>query len=75
MANSLYLLLLAGILAVFTVALAIVVVVLARRSGRRAPQRAEGTALSILRERYARGEIGPEEFQRMREDLAAGRDA
>lgn len=33
---------------------------------------AAGNALSILRERYARGEISREEFERMRRDLEGG---
>ena len=34
------------------------------------PQSGGDTALAILRERYARGEITAEEFERMKRDLA-----
>ena len=34
-----------------------------------AGQRAD-SALAVLRERYARGEISPDNFQRMRQDIA-----
>jgi len=33
--------------------------------------RGDGTALEILRERYARGEIGREDYERMKRDLEA----
>jgi putative membrane protein len=33
---------------------------------------APGTALDILNERYARGEIGREEFEQKRKDLTGG---
>ncbi len=41
------------------------------RGGEAPAPRWEDQALAILRERYARGEITREEFQRMQEDLQA----
>ena len=52
------------------------IVVLARGFGGKseggAPGLREKTALDILGERYARGEIGKAEFEEKRRDLAAG---
>ena len=42
------------------------------RSGADAPRFSEKTALDILRERYAGGEIDKREFEEKRRDLAAG---
>jgi putative membrane protein len=47
----------------------VVVVVLLARSGSRAGSSRGDDALEILRQRYARGEIDREEYERMREDL------
>jgi putative membrane protein len=41
-------------------------------SGEGEPRLREKTALDILGERYARGEIGKAEFEEKRRDLAAG---
>ena len=76
MSSNLFVLLLAGMVAIVAVAVAILVVVaLARRARRDTPQSVEDAALGILRERYARGEIGQEEYQCMREDLMQDRNA
>ena len=42
------------------------------RSGSSEPRPRERTALDILGERYARGEIGKAEFEEKRRDLSAG---
>lgn len=42
------------------------------KSGGSEPRLREKTALDILGERYARGEIGKAEFEEKRRDLAAG---
>lgn len=54
----------------------VAVVLLARgfggRSGGNEPRLREKTALDILGERYARGEIGKAEFEEKKRDLTAG---
>ena len=64
-----------GLFSLLLLALLIAGVVLAVRhlAGRPAGDpgpRGGGRALEILKERYARGEIGKEEFEAMRRDLA-----
>ncbi len=39
------------------------------QGGRSAPERHVLTAREILDQRYARGEIGPEQYERMKQDL------
>ncbi len=48
----------------------VVLVALVRTfAGPRSPGGAEKSALDILKERYARGEIGREEYEQMKKDL------
>ena len=54
------------------VAIVLVVRGFGNRSGGDAPRLPEKTALDILRERYARGEIDKAEFEEKRRDLSAG---
>ncbi len=53
---------------VVVVGIALLVVFLARSGNR--PRTGEDSALGILRERYARGEIGKEEFEAKKRDLS-----
>ena len=48
----------------------LLVVWLVRQTGESARGRGEETALDILKKRYARGEIGKEEYERMKKDLS-----
>jgi len=57
------------ILLVTLVVIGVYLVSTALRGGGRPPQPPTDRALEILRERYARGEITKEEFDRMRKDL------
>jgi putative membrane protein len=52
--------------ALFVAALVMLIVYLARH---RRSSGASGTALSILKERYARGEISKEEFEQKQKDI------
>lgn len=64
-----------GMLLFWGVIIAAIVVLIrgfAGTSGGNAPRLPEKTALDILRERYARGEIDKAEFEEMRRDLTAG---
>lgn len=56
---------------VLAVAGAVVVIGWILRQSERGDRRStgDGAALAILRERYARGEIGREEYERMKRDL------
>ncbi len=51
------------------IAVAIVVLVRWLTRNQSGGDRDEGRAVQILNERYARGEIGKEEFERMKHDL------
>ncbi|MHB1293699.1 MAG: SHOCT domain-containing protein [Anaerolineae bacterium] len=70
MASNLYLLLLAGALALVAIAASLVVVLVVARRALQDRAGIGDVATRPLREPYARGEITPEEFQRIRDDLA-----
>lgn len=53
----------------FWILLIVAVVMLIKGTGASSDQRREQTALDILRERYARGEIEREEFEQKKRDL------
>jgi putative membrane protein len=59
-------------MAFFWIVVLVALIVLARNlfGGPRPPRDDDKTALEILEARYARGEIGREEFERRRHDLA-----
>lgn len=50
--------------------LVLLLVWVVRQTTMRAPSAGEDGALAALRERYARGDIGREEYERIREDIA-----
>lgn len=52
--------------------LIVVVAFLARNTWGSSGQNQEKSALDLLKERYARGEIGHEEFEQKRRDLEGG---
>ncbi|WP_027716731.1 SHOCT domain-containing protein [Desulfuromonas sp. TF] len=57
------------ILVVGVVLLTVAIFYLIRFSGRQGGDRPERSPLDIVKERYARGEIGREEFERIKKDL------
>ncbi len=74
MGSGLLEVLLIGLLAAGLIAIIVVVWAISRSSNKQgspAGQPAKDSALEILRERYARGEVTREEFEAMRRDLGA----
>jgi putative membrane protein len=59
-----------GLLALVIVGIVVGVRWLTTGAGQRAGGSRSNGALDVLRERYARGEISRDEFQRMRQDLS-----
>lgn len=47
----------------------LIIYIIIREFKTQAPQHEEKTPMEILKERYAKGEINPEEFQKISEDL------
>ncbi|MFH2135132.1 MAG: SHOCT domain-containing protein [Pseudomonadota bacterium] len=60
-----------GMLLIWGVLIALVVVLIRGAMGLANTNRQARTALDILEERYARGEIGREEFEQKKRDLQA----
>lgn len=58
-----------GLLALLIVAVVVGIRWLMRSEAGRDDRAAPDRALGVARERYARGEISPEEFERLRQDL------
>lgn len=60
----------------FWILIIVAIVILVRGTGRRSggdiPRPPDKSAMDILRERYARGEINKTEFEEKRRDLSAG---
>ena len=57
-------------MALFWILVILGIVVLVKWLAGGGPSRVEGRALEILKERYARGELTREEFERMKRDVA-----
>lgn len=60
-----------GMLLIWGVLIALIVLLVRLAIGQGPSARRERTALAILEERYARGEIGREEFEQKKRDLQA----
>ena len=60
-----------GMVLVWGVILAIIVLLVRGVAGR-SPTSVDKTPLQLLKERYARGDIGREEFEQKKRDLEAG---
>lgn len=60
-----------GMLLIWGVLIALIVVLVRAAMGSTNTNRQARTALDILEERYARGEIGREEFEQKKRDLQA----
>jgi putative membrane protein len=59
------------LIALFNIAIFAAIIYLVYRFARRSNQQTGASALDILKQRYARGEITSEQYQQMRRDLEA----